>query len=74
MIITTTHTSRKAAIVMPTSSCVLLAADFGGYWGDVRPETRGGVSVMTAATDRDRTVILAADQLVPGTRAWSPPI
>jgi hypothetical protein len=74
MIITTNLvTSRKAESVMRTYFCPLTQTRKGGSWGEVRPELTGEVSVLTVA-DRDRTVFLAAtDQLVPGTRAWSPP-
>jgi hypothetical protein len=75
MIITTNLvTSRKAAFVMPTSSCTAPTTGHrGGAWAGVRPEFMGEVSVVTGA-DRGRTVILAAtDQLVPGASAWSPP-
>ena len=75
MIITTNRvTSRKAAFVMPISFCTSTAsAHRGGQWMGAYPEFMGQVSVLTVA-DRKRTAVLAtADQLVPGTTAWSPP-
>jgi hypothetical protein len=65
--------STKAESVMPTSLCTSPAAAVrGGAWTGAFPVFTGEVSVMTVA-DRNRTAILATDQLVPGASAWSPP-
>jgi hypothetical protein len=63
--------STKTESVMPTFLCTSPDAAVRGAWTGV-PVFTGEVSVMTVA-DRNRTAILATDQLVSGASAWSPP-